>query len=106
MFASPDSKTDTYKFSGLFYVSIMIILLEIVKKWVTNIPKTLFTYSGTKIELKLSGKTRYFSKENKAQIPNFVLIGIIWAASMTLKMTSPTIYLFIFNLKYVVQTFL
>ena len=36
-------------------------------------------YAGTKIELKISGKTRYFSKENKAQIPNFVLIGIIWA---------------------------
>ena len=32
MLASPDSKTDTYKFSGLFYVSIMIILLEFVKK--------------------------------------------------------------------------
>ena len=106
MFASPDSRTDTYKFSGLFYVSIMIILLEFVKKWVTNIPKTLFTYAGTKIELKISCKTRYLRKENKAQIPNFLIIGIIWVASMTLKITSSTIYLFIFNLKYVVKTFL
>ena len=67
----------------------MIILLEFVKEWVTKIPKILFTYNAdTKIGLKISGKTGDLRKENKAQIPNFLLIGIIWAASMTLKMTN------------------
>ena len=60
MFASPDSKTDTYKFSGLFYVSIMIILLEFVKKWVTSIPKTLFTYvcSYSQVPIKQVGPNK------------------------------------------------
>ena len=61
---------------------------------------------STKIEPKISGKIVYLRKENKAQNVKFLLICIIWVDSMTLKMTSPTIYLFIFNLKYVVETFI
>ena len=45
-----------------------------------------------------NGKKLHIKRE-QAQIPNFRPIHLLWAASITLKMSAPKMYLFIFNLE-------
>ena len=45
-----------------------------------------------------------FEIKNQRQIFNSKPINFLWAASMTLKMSTPKIYLFSFSLKTIVET--